>query len=203
MRLGISTAIIVVCPLTDNHIFFGPGVAAASTATNDDASVVVASVKPAILRQLRDRMDSRSVLEWISARANRGFGALLEGAEMTEAPRIFPGTKGFVRNCAGPGWALVGDAGYFRDPMTAHGITDAFRDAELLADAAGRGDHALAMYEKQRDEVTREIWEITDRIAAFDPDMGVQQAAFRDLARAMRTEQEWMSARFDAAPLAA
>ena len=36
----------------------------------------------------------------------------------------------------GPGWALVGDAGYFKDPITTHGITDALRDAELLADEA-------------------------------------------------------------------
>ena len=35
----------------------------------------------------------------------------------------------------GPGWALVGDAGYFKDPITTHGITDALRDAELLSDA--------------------------------------------------------------------
>ena len=148
-------------------------------------------------------MDSAAVLRWIAARANAEFGSLLDRAEMTEAPRIFSGTRGFVRNCTGPGWALVGDAGYFRDPMTAHGITDAFRDAELLADAAGRGDHALAMYEKQRDAVIQDIWEITDRIAAFNPDPKVQQAAFRDLAVAMRREQEWMSARFDATPLAA
>ena len=38
-----------------------------------------------------------------------------------------------VRQPYGPGWALVGDAGYHRDPITGHGITDAFRDAELLA----------------------------------------------------------------------
>ena len=41
----------------------------------------------------------------------------------------------YVRQAYGAGWALVGDAGYHRDPMTGHGITDAFRDAELLADA--------------------------------------------------------------------
>ena len=40
-----------------------------------------------------------------------------------------------VRQPYGPGWALVGDAGYHRDPVTGHGITDAFRDAELLARA--------------------------------------------------------------------
>jgi flavin-dependent dehydrogenase len=38
-----------------------------------------------------------------------------------------------IRRATGPGWALVGDAGYHRDPITGHGITDAFRDAELLA----------------------------------------------------------------------
>jgi flavin-dependent dehydrogenase len=46
----------------------------------------------------------------------------------------------------------VGDAGYFKDPITAHGISDALRDAELLADAvAGGGDGALAEYEARRD----------------------------------------------------
>ncbi|HUR19393.1 MAG TPA: NAD(P)/FAD-dependent oxidoreductase, partial [Vicinamibacterales bacterium] len=47
----------------------------------------------------------------------------------------FAGHVGFLRRCHGPGWALVGDAGYFKDPLTAHGITDALRDAELLARA--------------------------------------------------------------------
>ena len=45
----------------------------------------------------------------------------------------------FFRRPYGPGWALVGDAGYHRDPITAYGISDAFRDAELLADAIDEG----------------------------------------------------------------
>ena len=52
---------------------------------------------------------------------------------------VFAGRKGFLRQAFGPGWALVGDAGYFKDPLTAHGITDALRDAELLANAAAGG----------------------------------------------------------------
>ena len=40
-----------------------------------------------------------------------------------------------MRRPWGPGWALVGDAGYFKDPITAHGMSDALRDAQLLADA--------------------------------------------------------------------
>ena len=46
-----------------------------------------------------------------------------------------PETRGFFRVAGGPGWALVGDAGYHKDPITAQGMSDAFRDAELLADA--------------------------------------------------------------------
>jgi flavin-dependent dehydrogenase len=79
-----------------------------------------------------------------------------------------------VRQAFGPGWALVGDAGYHRDAVTAHGISDAFRDAELLAVAvdqalsAGAGETAaLGLYQRQRDQALREIFEITCRLAAY------------------------------------
>ena len=79
-----------------------------------------------------------------------------------------------VRQASGPGWALVGDAGYHRDAVTAHGISDAFRDAELAAVAvdqalgAGAEDTAaLARYQRQRDQALREIFEITCRLAAY------------------------------------
>ena len=79
-----------------------------------------------------------------------------------------------VRQASGPGWALVGDAGYHRDAVTAHGISDAFRDAELLAvavdQALGAGAEetaALARYQRQRDQALREIFEITCRLAAY------------------------------------
>jgi len=81
-----------------------------------------------------------------------------------------------LRQGFGPGWALVGDAGYYRDAITAYGISDAFRDAELLAvavDQALRGDAeettALAAYQQQRDQALREIFEITCRLAAYPP----------------------------------
>jgi 2-polyprenyl-6-methoxyphenol hydroxylase-like FAD-dependent oxidoreductase len=79
-----------------------------------------------------------------------------------------------VRQAFGPGWALAGDAGYHRDAITAHGISDAFRDAEFLAvalDQALRGDAeestALARYQQQHDQGLREIFEITCRLAAY------------------------------------
>ncbi len=81
-----------------------------------------------------------------------------------------------VRQAFGPGWALAGDAGYYRDAITAHGISDAFRDAEFLAialDQALRGEAeestVLARYQQQRDQGLREIFEITCRLSAFPP----------------------------------
>ena len=70
----------------------------------------------------------------------------------------------------------MGDAGYHRDPITGHGLTDAFRDAELLAEAAdavlwGAADEAVAMraYERQRDDAIRDTFRITRELAAFPP----------------------------------
>jgi flavin-dependent dehydrogenase len=68
----------------------------------------------------------------------------------------------------GPGWALVGDAGYHRDPITGHGISDAFRDAELLSVALDRALRApeseravLREFHCERDRLLREIFDIT------------------------------------------
>jgi flavin-dependent dehydrogenase len=74
------------------------------------------------------------------------------------------------------GWALVGDAGYFKDPLTAHGITDALRDAELLARAIMQGTtDALVDYENTRNDLSRRLLEVTDEIASFSwTDEGVQ-----------------------------
>jgi flavin-dependent dehydrogenase len=81
-----------------------------------------------------------------------------------------------LRRGYGPGWALVGDAGYHHDAVTAYGISDAFRDAELLAvalDQALCGDAeettALAHYEQLRDRALRETFEITSSLAAYPP----------------------------------
>jgi flavin-dependent dehydrogenase len=78
----------------------------------------------------------------------------------------------FFRQPYGPGWALVGDAGYHKDPMTAQGITDAFRAAETLAraldDVFARGvpfDEAMARYRRIRDEAAMPMFELTRQFA--------------------------------------
>jgi 2-polyprenyl-6-methoxyphenol hydroxylase-like FAD-dependent oxidoreductase len=94
----------------------------------------------------------------------------------------------YYRKPYGPGWALVGDAGYHKDPITAQGITDAFRDAELLADALDASftgtrplDDALADYERIRNEETRPMYELTYEFASLATPTAEQQALFARL----------------------
>jgi flavin-dependent dehydrogenase len=78
----------------------------------------------------------------------------------------------YFRRPYGPGWALVGDAGYHRDFITGLGITDAFRDAELLAEAvdAGFSGHqplhdAMATYESTRNRFAKPLYDATISMA--------------------------------------
>jgi flavin-dependent dehydrogenase len=82
----------------------------------------------------------------------------------------------FFRKPYGPGWALVGDAGYTKDPITAQGISNAFRDAELCAGAldetfAGRKsfDDAMASYQTDRDTHSTPMYEFTAQLATLEP----------------------------------
>jgi 2-polyprenyl-6-methoxyphenol hydroxylase-like FAD-dependent oxidoreductase len=100
----------------------------------------------------------------------------------------------FFRKPWGNGWALVGDAGYHKDPLTAQGISDAFRDAELLSGAIDDGfsgrrplQEALAAYERERNEVAEPLYARAVGGARFQPIPDeVYQA--RAAARAARTE---------------
>ena len=86
------------------------------------------------------------------------------------------GVPNFFRKPFGAGWALVGDAGYTRDPITAQGITDAFRDAQLCSTAVdealdGRRPFADAMatYQRTRDTQVTPIFEFTTQLATLEP----------------------------------
>jgi 2-polyprenyl-6-methoxyphenol hydroxylase-like FAD-dependent oxidoreductase len=94
----------------------------------------------------------------------------------------------WYRKPFGRGWALAGDAGYHKDPITAQGISDAFRDAELLTEALDAGfagtqplDEALGRYERARNEETRGLYELTYDLASLAPPPPEQQALFAAL----------------------
>jgi flavin-dependent dehydrogenase len=99
----------------------------------------------------------------------------------------------FLRKPYGPGWALVGDAGCHKDPYLALGVCDAFRDAELLADAVDAGlsgrcalDVALAEYERRRNEATMRDYRENLQLAQFTP---MPEEVYR-LRAALRGNQE-------------
>lgn len=94
----------------------------------------------------------------------------------------------------GPGWALVGDAGHHKDPNLALGISDAFRDAELLADAIDKGlsgrqalDEALEDYERQRNQAAMPAFELNVQFATLQLPPPEMQALFGAL-RGNQTE---------------
>ena len=83
---------------------------------------------------------------------------------------------GYFRKPFGPGWALVGDAGYHKNPITAMGINDAFRDAELLAGAlddafsgARSFEEGMDDYQQTRDREAMPVYEFTDEFATMEP----------------------------------
>jgi 2-polyprenyl-6-methoxyphenol hydroxylase-like FAD-dependent oxidoreductase len=91
----------------------------------------------------------------------------------------------FFRKPFGPGWALVGDAGYNKDFMTAQGITDGFRDAQLCAAALDEAlsgarpfDVAMEAYQSTRDEHVLPMYEFTCQFASFTPPTPEMQQLF-------------------------
>ena len=103
----------------------------------------------------------------------------------------------FFRKPFGPGWALVGDAGYTKDPITAQGISDAFHDAELCATAlheaftgARSFEDAMAEYHQTRDARVLPIYEFTTQLATLEPPPPEMQ----QLLRAVYGNQDAMDA---------
>lgn len=115
--------------------------------------------------------------------------------------RCYPGMPGWLRRPWGPGWALVGDAGYFKDPLTAHGMTDALRDADLAARAIHRGledphveAEAGADYEAVRDRLSLRFFEVTNAIAGFGWDLSEVQSLHLAMSEAMKHEYAALAA---------
>jgi 2-polyprenyl-6-methoxyphenol hydroxylase-like FAD-dependent oxidoreductase len=170
--------------------YFRPGIGIGTIPTNDGDTCVFASVSQRKFSQgLSQGLES--IFHATIATADPELSAQLDDTCSSGTLKAFPGVPGFLRRAWGPGWALVGDAGYFRDPLTAHGITDAFRDAELLARAVSHGsDAALRDYQLARDGVARGLMDVTDRIASMSWSMDEVKALHQTLSREMNTALE-------------
>ncbi|MEM8629737.1 MAG: NAD(P)/FAD-dependent oxidoreductase [Pseudomonadota bacterium] len=172
------------------------GVTGGAIPTNDGAHCVFASVTPVEMAHLRKELTPDAILAELVKRLEPALGLDLASAPCRSRPRLFRGAPGFMRQASGNGWALVGDAGYFKDPATAHGITDALRDAEILVRCAARGGAGLLTYAAARRQLSSELFRITDRIASFDWSLHDLKALHRDLNREMKREQAFIASEF-------
>ena len=118
------------------------------------------------------------------------------------------GVPGYFRKPYGRGWALVGDASYNGDPITAQGISDAFVDAEALVEVlsawlSGNGvfDDRLGVHEAARNERVRPMYEFTTHLAALEPPPANLRALFRALRSNQDATNAFLSAITGASPL--
>ncbi len=146
--------------------------------TNDDLTLVLAAWPQAEVAQVKQDLQGNYLRE-----VTANLGDWLDGGQQ-ETRIVGEGVPNRFHKPYGPGWALVGDAGYAKDPVTAQGITDAFHDAELCAealDATWRGSRgygeALEEYQQHRDERALPMYEFTSQLAdlAVPPPPQMQQ----------------------------
>ncbi|MBD0275440.1 MAG: FAD-dependent monooxygenase [Acetobacteraceae bacterium] len=175
--------------------YYRPGASAGAIPTNAGRHCVFAALPPARFRDAAFRRDPAAGYARVLEEVSPELAASVAAARLENRLWAFAGRRGFLRRPRGPGWALVGDAGYFKDPLTAHGITDALRDAELLADAAAAGtEAAFGRYAAARDDLSLPLFEATDAIASFEWDLDAVKRHHQALNAAMKREVEHLAA---------
>jgi flavin-dependent dehydrogenase len=185
----------------DGYVWgYGVGAAAGLIPTNDGQTCVFVSTTPARLRRLR-RAGAESAFDTLLDAVPAPLALSVRDGGAAGPLHGWRGLPGYTRRSSGPGWALVGDAGYFRDPITTHGLTDALRDAELLSeavlarDAGVPGAVALARYQATRDRLSEALRDVTESVSRYDWDGPTIRTLLRGVSAAMSDEMEHLSAR--------
>ena len=178
---------------------FTPGTNAGVIPTNDGRSCV-------FVARPRDRLaafgaDPDGEFHRLLSEAGADLAEAVGAGTRAEAFRGTPGLPGFLRRPWGPGWALVGDAGYTKDPISAHGISDALRDAELCARAVDgalrRPDRAADLmdgYQAVRDTLSVPLYEESRALAGYGWTAQEASARMRAISDVVRMECEMLSA---------
>ncbi len=183
--------------------FYRPGIGAGAIPTNDGLTCIFVGMAPERFRQ-EIPAGTKAAFRKILRETSADFATEVSNATQLGPFRGFAGEVGYFRQSFGPGWALVGDAGYFKDPITAHGITDALRDAERLAQAvASPRAGAFRRYQEERDALSVELFEATEAIASFAWDLDVLKSHHQRLNKAMKAENAALAASGPRLPLAA
>ena len=159
--------------------------------TNDGLTMVGVVLPIGEFQRMRSDLENQFMKELelnIPSAAER-----LRAGKREEPIRGSADMPNFFRKPYGAGWALVGDAGYNKDSITAQGITDSFKQAELLAEAIDAGfsgrrplAEALAEYEQRRNEDAFPMYEMTCQLGALEP----PTAEMVELFSALRTNRE-------------
>ncbi|HET7696341.1 MAG TPA: NAD(P)/FAD-dependent oxidoreductase [Vicinamibacterales bacterium] len=182
-----------------DHVAFG------GAPTNDDLHLLMVNWPardfPAVRRDIEGHV-------WRALEGAPDFLARMREGRREEKWYGAAGVPGYFRKPYGRGWALAGDASYNRDPITAQGISDAFIDAELLAEALGKwlaGDGAfeevMAGHEAARNERVRPMYEFTTHLAALEPAPPEMRALFAALRHNQDATNAFLSAITGAIPL--
>jgi 2-polyprenyl-6-methoxyphenol hydroxylase-like FAD-dependent oxidoreductase len=159
-------------PVDGVEIVIRPNRGFAAFPTNEGLTLIVVGWPAGELAAFKADVEANflATLELAPAMAERARAASrVERFYMGEVPNFF-------RKPYGPGWVLVGDAGYTRDPITAQGISDAFTDAERCASAlhevfvGARGfEDAMARCHRDRDARVLPMYEFTTQLATLEP----------------------------------
>jgi 2-polyprenyl-6-methoxyphenol hydroxylase-like FAD-dependent oxidoreductase len=166
-------------PVDGFEIFIRPDRGGAAIGTNDGLTMLVVGWPYAESSAYKADVEANylKTLDLVPDLARRVRGAKRE-------ERFYGGSvPNFFRKPYGSGWVLVGDAGYNKDPITAQGISDAFRDAERCSTAldevftgARSFDDALADFHTRRDNHAMPIYEFTTQLATLEaPPVELQQ----------------------------
>ena len=173
------------------HWHFAENVAAGVIPTNHGQHCVFAGV-PATAFPATFRGNVEGAFLRVLAANSPQLNDDVSRARLIGRLRGFAGVTGHLKQSHGPGWALVGDAGYFKDPLTAHGITDALRDAELLARAILDG-RALDAYQRERDVLSEPLFHDTEAIASFQWNLDEIKILHSSLSKSMQAECGYMA----------
>ncbi len=193
-------------PVPVGELYQRPGRAVAAFPTNDGLAMVYVAAPLAEFAGFRADTDAyyRKTLDLCGDLGDR----VRDGAR-AERFRAAPDLPNLFRVPCGPGWALVGDAGVVMDPVTAQGIANAFRDAELLADTvvsnlddgSRRLDRALRGYWRRRDAAVRPMYDLTVRLAALRPPGRVERRLLARIAQRPAEVERFLGAFGGAVPL--
>jgi 2-polyprenyl-6-methoxyphenol hydroxylase-like FAD-dependent oxidoreductase len=183
----------------DHHAFGG-------APTNDGLHLVMVNWPTKDFPTIRADIDGHVARALESA---PDFAARVRAGRREEPWYGTAGVPGYFRKPFGNGWALVGDASYNRDPITAQGMSDAFIDADMLAEAlatwlSGEGEfeELMAAHESARNERVRPMYEFTTHLAALEPAPPEMRALFGALRGNQDATNAFLSAITGAIPLA-